>query len=172
MIEGDRVRLRPVEETDAETLHGWATDPDTWRWVGPGGPPSLQDIKDAEAQARLAGHPFLILDGSHPVGRISIEGIVQQDRRAAIALLIGEPAAYDDGRATDALRTLVGFAFANLDLHLLELRCLDVQVGVQRAAEAAGFRRDAVLRDRAWRDGRWCASVVMSVTRDERDAGT
>jgi RimJ/RimL family protein N-acetyltransferase len=72
------------------------------------------------------------------------------------------------GICTAALRTLSRWAIEDLALGRLELVTDPANVGSQRVAEKAGFRREGVLRSHLLhRDGRRRDSVLFSLLPDE-----
>ena len=172
MITGKRVALRPVEESDYPDIQRWMNAPDTWWWRDAERPSSLEDVRDAEARSRLEGHAFVIERDGRSVGRTELGDLARRDRRARLSVPVGEPECWSEGLATDAMRALLGYAFARLDLHLVEAVCLASDDAGLAACEEAGFAREATLRDRSWKDGRWFDRVVLSVTREEFEASS
>ena len=167
MIRGERVVLRPVEDTDFDDILRWKNDLDVFTAMDYEQPFSIDDVRDDEARSRMEGYPFIIeLDG-RAIGRIGLNQLRRRDRIASLYLYIGEKALWGNGFGPDAISALLGYAFDRLDLHQVELWGLDGNVRAMRAYEKCGFVRDAVLRDRSWSDGRFVARIVMSVQRDE-----
>ncbi|HEX9121978.1 MAG TPA: GNAT family protein [Actinomycetota bacterium] len=167
MIRGERVLLRPVEEADYSLIQAWQNHPEVWWWMDYEAPFSLRDIAETEARAREEGHPFIIEVGGRPIGRIGLNQFRRRDRICSLYVFIGEPDAWSSGLGPDAINALVSHAFDRMDLHMIELWSLGENERAIRAYERCGFRRDAVLRERSYKDGRWVDRVVMSVTRDE-----
>jgi [ribosomal protein S5]-alanine N-acetyltransferase len=71
------------------------------------------------------------------------------------------------GYATDAARTLITYAFAELGLHRIS-----AAIGPENAASIAmveqlGFVREGVLRDHVYTNGAWRDSVLYSVLKHE-----
>ena len=62
---------------------------------------------------------------------------------------------------------LLSHAFDRFDLHQVELWTLAPNARVIRTYEGCGFRREATLRDRSFKEGRFVDHVVMSATREE-----
>lgn len=172
MITGERVRLRPVEDADHPDIQRWANQEETWWWEDLERPLSLDDVRDREARARLEGHPFIIEVDGRSVGRIGLSDVRRRDRIASLSVLAGEPDAWDARFGVEAIRVLLDHAFGRLDLHMVELSCIEANARALAASEAAGFRRDAVLRERSWKDGRWHDRIVMSITREEFEASS
>ncbi len=170
MIQGDRVTLRPVEERDHPLIHAWQNDPEVWWLMDYEGPFSLADIAASEKRAIEEGFPFIIEAEGRPIGRIGINNIRRRDRICALYVFIGDRTAWGKGLGTDAVDTMLAHAFARFDLHQVELWSLAENERALRAYAHSGFREEARLADRSWKDGRWVDRVLMSVTRENFDA--
>lgn len=167
MIPGGRVTLRPVEERDHALIHGWQNHPEVWWWMDYERPFSLEDIARSEERARAEGHPFIIEAEGRPIGRIGLNQFRRRDRICSLYLFIGDPTAWRRGYGRDAIMTLLSYAFDRLDLHQVELWSLASNAHAIRLYERCGFVKEATLRDRSFKDGRFIDRVVMSVRRDE-----
>ena len=167
MIPGKRVVLRPVEEDDYPLILRWQNHPEVWWYMDYERPFSLEDVRDDMDRSRLEGHPFVIAVDGRPVGRIGLNRFRHRDRMCSLYLYIGEPAFWGRGYARDAVMALLAFAFDRLDLHQVDLWTLATNNRVVDVYERCGFQRDAVLRDRSFKDGQFVDHVVMSVTREE-----
>jgi RimJ/RimL family protein N-acetyltransferase len=170
VIPGARVLLRPVEEDDYPLIHRWQNDPEVWWRMDYERPYSLADVADGERAALDDGHPFIVQVGGRPVGRIALGGFRRRDRICSLSLFIGDPAARGHGYGAEAAATLAGFAFDRMDLRRIEVRTLAVNDAALHAFESCGFVRDAQLRDRSFKDGRYVDHVILSLTREGFDA--
>jgi RimJ/RimL family protein N-acetyltransferase len=170
VIRGRRVALRPVEESDYPLIHRWMNHPEVWRYMDYERPVSLADVKDDVERSYEEGHPFTILVGEDPVGRIGLNRFRHRDRICSLYMYIGEPAAWGKGHARDAVMTLLAYAFERWDLHQVELWTLADNSRAISMYEKCGFIREASLRQRSWKGGAWVDHVVMSVNRQEFDA--
>jgi RimJ/RimL family protein N-acetyltransferase len=167
MIRGRRVALRPVEEDDYPLILRWQNHPEVWWYMDYDRPFSLADVREDMERSRTEGFPFLITVDGRPVGRIGLNQFHRRNRTCSLYLFIGEPEFWGRGYARDALMTLLTYAFDRLDLHLVHLWTLAANDRVIRVYERCGFVREAQLRDRSWKDGRFIDHVEMSVTRAE-----
>jgi RimJ/RimL family protein N-acetyltransferase len=166
VIRGAHVVLRPVEEADHAEIHRWQNEPEVWFWMDHERPFSLEDVRESEARAREEGHPFVIEVDGRPIGRIELNAFRTRDRICSLCVFIGEPSARGKGHGSDAIRTLLGFAFDRWDLARVELWSLAANQRAIRSFEVCGFVRDALLPARSWKDGAWHDRVIMSVTRE------
>ena len=167
MIRGPRVVLRPVEEADYPLIHAWQNDSDVWWRMDYERPFSLRDIAEIEERSRAEGHPFIIEAEGRPIGKIGLNQFRTRDRICSLYLFLGDRTSWAHGYAREAVVTLLSFAFEQWDLHQVELWTLAANNRVVGVYERCGFVREAQLRERSWKDGRWFDHVWMSVNRDE-----
>jgi RimJ/RimL family protein N-acetyltransferase len=167
VIRGRRVELRPVEDDDAPLIHRWQNDPEVWWSMDVDRPFSLADVRDDVARSRREGYPSIVTVDGRPVGRIGLNRLQARNRACSLSPFMGEPDLWDSGHARDALMTMLTYAFDRLDLHLVHVRTLAANDRLIEVSERCGFVREAQLRDRSWKDGRWFDHVEMSVTREE-----
>ena len=164
MIPGRTVVLRPVEDDDAELVHRWMNDPEVWWSMDYERPVSTQDARDDIERSRGEGHAFVIEADGRPIGRIGLNKFRTRDRICSLYLYIGEPEFRGQGHALDAVSTLLAHAFDRFDLARVELWTLASNERAIEVYEACGFRREAVLPERSFKDGGWVDHVVMSAT--------
>ena len=81
--------------------------------------------------------------------------------------MIGEKAYWSKGYGSDAVTTLVRFAFEEMNLNRVELHVYDFNLRGQAAYRKCGFREEGRMRDAHHTEGRFHDVVVMAVLRDE-----
>ncbi len=176
MIYGDRVRLRAMERSDIPTFVRWFNDPEVRRYLLMHTPPSsaqeeqwFEDI--LQRQQRQEVFIFVvearIEDEWAPIGNISLFRINWKDRWAIFGIALGEKAHWDKGYGTDATRTMLRFAFEELNLHRVELEVFDENARARRCYEKVGFRYEGTRRQAAFFEGRYHDSHLMSILREE-----
>lgn len=170
MIRGSRTVVRPVENGDFPLFHQWMNDPDISWWMDYEEPFTLTDIESDIGRARKEGLPFTIEFENKPVGRIGLNRFRQQSRLASTYLFIGDPAARGKGLAIDSMTALLGFAFDDRNLRMVDLMVLAENDAAIRTYKACGFREDGRLRERSWKGDRWMDHLWMSITAAEFNA--
>lgn len=168
IIQGERARLEPASETLIEMYCRWFADPEvnlyTLRF-----PPSR--AMAAEWLEKMSSSNTDVLwavarDG-RVVGMVQIDTINWQQRRAEVAVIIGEKSEWGKGIATDALRLIVRYAFEELNLEKLQGEAVAENIGSIRALEKAGFRQLGLARKHFYQNGRWSDMWLGEVLRDE-----
>jgi diamine N-acetyltransferase len=170
---GEKVRLRPIERDDLPRFVEWFADPEVRRHLLVYLPFSLAQEERwfEDLQGRLERQEALVLaietaEGVH-IGNLGLQAIDWKNRNAELGILIGEKAYWNQGYGTDAIRTLLGLAFREMNLHRVFLRVdADNARGI-RCYEKVGFRRDGTLREAVFKEGRYLDQHVMSILRAE-----
>ncbi len=173
MIVGEKVRLRPIERDDLPRFVEWFGDPEVRRYLMLYLPFSLaQEERWFEnLQGRLERQEDVLLaietaDGVH-IGNIGLHSIKWKDRNAELGIAIGEKAYWSQGYGSDAIHTLLGLAFREMNLHRVFLRVdADNARGI-RCYEKAGFQRDGTLREAVFREGAYTDQLMMSILQSE-----
>jgi RimJ/RimL family protein N-acetyltransferase len=175
MIVGEKVRLRPIERDDLPRYVKWFGDPEVRRHLAMYLPFSLaQEERWFEnLLERLERQEDLVLaietaEGVH-IGNLGLHGMDWRNRSAELGIAIGEKAYWGQGYGTDAIRTLLGLAFGEMNLHRVLLRVdVDNARGI-RCYEKVGFQREGTSRHAVFKEGAYHDQYVMSILRPEFD---
>jgi len=169
MILGERVRLRPIERDDLPRFVEWFGDPEVRRHLLVYLPFSLAQEKRwfENLLGRLERQEDLVLaietSGGVHIGNVGLHAIDWKNRNAELGIVIGEQAYWGQGYGTDAIRTLLGLAFGEMNLHRVFLRVdADNGRGI-RCYEKAGFRREGAFREAVFKEGTYHDQYVMSI---------
>jgi RimJ/RimL family protein N-acetyltransferase len=175
MIAAGRIFLRPFEAADAETYRRWRADAVPMELAGwhERAPLSLAQVEHriarlTEEQGKES-YTFVIclVEDERPIGEVALTGIDRVNGSAEVGIFIGEPAEWDKGYGTDAVRAIVDFGFAELRLERIWLEVGTENPRAQRSYEKAGFSWEATLRHDLWEGGRFTDGHVMSILFDE-----
>ncbi len=176
ILEGEGVRLRPVEERDLPLFLRWFNDPDVRYWLAMSERPELTLESEREWYEEMRGdHSRLVwcieTGEGRPIGNLGLHGIDETQGRATLGIAIGEKDHWSQGYGTDAIRQVLRYAFAELGLRRVELHTDEDNLRGIRCYEKCGFVQEGLLRAYRTRRGQPVNCVVMSVLRDERDPG-
>ncbi len=173
MLEGRLVRLRPVEPEDSERCYRWFNDQEV---IG-----NLIAVRYSISMAHeerflrersamnFANGVFLAIetkDGQH-IGTTSLYDVRPEDRKAGLAITIGEKECWSQGFGADAVVTLLRFAFGEMNLHRVWLTTVEYNERAQACYRTCGFREEARLRQDVFRHGRYWDFVEMGILREE-----
>lgn len=92
-------------------------------------------------------------------GEVSIDRIDWYNRLAEVGYSLG--ASFEGrGIATRATQALIDHCFNGLDLHRVELRCVDENRRSRAVAERLGFKQEGILLESWWLNGAFVNQVV------------
>lgn len=171
MIAGEHVILRAFEREDAERCYRWMNDPNIVRTLKSRYPIAFQNESEWLERA-MHGHAaerhFAIerKDDRTHIGNASIHDIDWVSRTAAFGLFIGEPSAWNRGFGSDAIRTLVRFAFEEMNLRKLRINVFEYNDRAKHVLETQGFVQEGRLRQEFYREGTYHDIVTLSTFRD------
>lgn len=155
--------LHAAVRESVEALLPWMP----WCQPGYGRANALDWIKRSRAGHALGkGFEFCIFDDGALVGCCGLNRINHQDCTANLGYWV-RSSRTREGIATNAVRRVVGWAFANTALERLEIVAAVENLASQAVALRAGATREAVLRHRTMQDGRSVDAVVFSVLRGD-----
>ncbi len=171
MIEGEKVVLRALEKDDIENCWRWVNDPKITE-----GLTMIFPISKYEEEQWYEGYIknnkdkiFAIeVEGEH-IGNIGLHGIDWVNRKAELGIMIGEKEYWGEGYGTDAITTLLRYAFTRMNLHRVQLRVFEYNERAIRCYKKCGFTEEGVMRDDRFKDGMYHNTIFMSILRSEFD---
>ncbi len=167
-ITGKRIRLRAIERRDIPTFVRWFNDPEVRQYLEMLMPMSqAQEERWFEAYLDKGdSHIWGIetLDGSL-IGNLGLSSIDWQNRQAVLGIVIGEKEYWDNGYGTEAITTLLRFAFEEMNLHRVSLRVFDYNQRAIRCYEKCGFMQEGRLRQARFHGGEYHDELVMGILR-------
>jgi RimJ/RimL family protein N-acetyltransferase len=171
MIAGEHVILRAFERDDAERCYRWMNDPNVVRTLKSRYPIAFQTEEEwleRAMQASPVERHFAIerKDDRVHIGNASLHGIDWVSHTAWFGLFIGEPSAWNRGFGTDAINTLVRFAFDEMNLQKLRIHVFDYNERAKHLLLTHGFQQEGHLRREFYREGMYHDIVILSVFRD------
>jgi len=170
VILGEKVRLRAIERSDIPMFVRWFNDPDLRRWISMYLPMSTAAEEQwFEGQLQDETSQMLVIETHEgmAIGNIGLFDIKPRNATAEIGISIAEAEYRGRGYGTDALRTLLRFAFDEVNLHRVYLRAYEFNERAIRSYEKSGFKREGVFRQSEFTSGRYVDMVVMGVLRSE-----
>jgi RimJ/RimL family protein N-acetyltransferase len=167
---GTHVYLRPLERADAPCFVSWLNDADVARFLVPHRPMTLraeEEFIDGLGKGDDVVLGIALRDGDGLIGGTGLHHIDARCRRASFGILIGAKDEWGKGHGSEATRLMVGYAFETLNLNRVWLHVYEYNARGLRAYEKVGFRREGVLRQDTFRDGRYWDTVAMAILRED-----
>ncbi len=171
-IEGERVLLRPLVESDAADLLG-SMDDESMRLTGTQRTFTLEELvawtsSRATVDDRL---DLAILDRSTGafVGDLAINSWDPNNHSCNFRIALG-PQGRNRGLGSEATRLIVDHVFANLEIHRLGLDVFAFNPRAAHVYERVGFVVEGVQRAALYWEGEYHDSILMSILRPEWEA--
>ena len=169
-ITGKKVRLRAIERSDIPAFVRWLNDPEVTQYLVAYMPMSLaQEERWFESQLEQRDQFVLgveTLDGKL-IGNLALAHIDWKNRRAGMGVMLGEKEYWGQGYGTDAITTLLGFAFNLMNLHTVHLTTYEYNKRAIRCYEKCGFQLEGRMRQAHYYGGRYHDELLMGVLKEE-----
>jgi len=175
VLEGQRVRLRPLRDDDVPLLFGWFNDREVLHWLHLSeDPPDLIGSLDAhrERWERIRDDGSQIswcieTTEGRPIGDIGLLAIHSTHHRAELGITIGVKDYWSSGYGTEAIGTLLGYAFGEMGLRRVQLITDEDNARGIRCYEKCGFVREGLLREHRLRYGKPLNMLIMGALKEE-----
>jgi RimJ/RimL family protein N-acetyltransferase len=102
------------------------------------------------------------LDGTL-IGNCGLDAKDVVSRSASLGISIGEKQCWSQGYGTDAMLTLCGFGFSQMNLHRIELTVYPFNPRAIRCYEKCGFQHEGRLREAMYKHGAYHDLLKMSI---------
>jgi len=173
MYYGERVRLRGIEREDIPTFVRWFNDPEVRQYLL-----MYEPMSKAKEERWFEAHlekqdefgfaiEALIEDEWLHIGNVGLHQIDWKNRTAVLGIVLGEKAHWGKGYGSDATRTMLRFAFRELNLHRVELEVFEFNSRAARCYEKAGFQHEGTRRQALFREGRYHDAHRMAILQEE-----
>lgn len=160
-LKNERIQLRAIEMSDAETLHRWENDTSSWASSMTIQPLSSELIRsyitDSAHSIITKGELMLIIierSSGSPVGYLQLLGYDALSRRTGLGLYLS-PEHRGRGYATEALGLVKSYAFDCLGLRMLYADILASNEACWRIFERLGYQHTATLPEWHYAEGKW-----------------
>lgn len=168
---GKKVILRQGCEKDLFYLHSWYNDKELNKLAG------WTEGKLGTAQLRmnlLKGFGYdpmnLIIetiDEGKPIGTIQLYDFNEVDQSCKLGIRIGDRDYWGKGYGEDAIKTLLRYAFYELDIFRVSLKLYEYNERASRCYLKCGFKYEGRTRKSAFIDGKFYDEIIMGVLKSE-----
>jgi RimJ/RimL family protein N-acetyltransferase len=170
-IVGKRVTMRALELDDVASVHRWSNDPEVQDGLGGWHFPLSRNSLDTWIRGFHhdgVDQRFIIdVRDIGPIGLATLTSINWKDRNAFHGILIGESAQRRKGFATDAVLSLMRYAFEELGLQRLDTTIVEFnQQSLALHVDKCGWTEEGRKQSAVYRKNRFWTNVVLGVTRE------
>lgn len=170
LIDGDIV-LRGIEYEDADFLRHMINDPEIEFMVLGWSQPVSKRRQLAWIDSLRDNDMKLIIDlNGSAVGMASITDIDYKNSVACLNIKISQNKYRGKGIGSKTIKLLIQYGFEELNLNCLVANILEYNTASRRLFEKFGFLAEGVLRERAYKKGRYHNVVPYSLLRREYNA--
>lgn len=128
----------------------------------------VQNTINSNKDIKLA---ICTIEDNEYIGNVYLTNIDYINRKAVSHILIGNKEYWNDGYGTEAMRLLLDYAFNHRNLRRIEALVLDDNIGSQKMHEKLGYKRDGLLRESLYKNGRYKSQIVYSLLKHEYNSG-
>jgi RimJ/RimL family protein N-acetyltransferase len=152
-LDGDRVELRTVEESDLQFLQETTNHPAVRRNVGSSTPTNAHGEREwFEAMSTDDDVQLLVWAAGERVGTVGLHD-VRSDWGLAETGYLFHPDHWGNGYATEAVELLCRYGFRERRLNRVAARTFAFNEASGRVLEKVGFTHEGTHRDEAFEDG-------------------
>ncbi len=171
ILNGERVYLRPLQESDSESFCVWYNDEQVTRYLG------MKPLSGEKAKAafnQMLSDPdgvyFGIIkkDEKRIIGYVFLADISTSHKVAQeFGIVIGDKDLWGHGFGGEAAKLILKYGFRRLKLHRIQLKVLDFNKRANRMYNRLGFVEEGVQREARLVDGKWRNVVLMGMLEKE-----
>lgn len=174
-IHGEQFILRAIEYKDLEMLKDMVNNPNIEKFIcGFSLPIStkqqeewIQSLSKNRNDIKLT----IELDNGESIGMCSLNQIDWKNRYAGIGIkLIESEEVRDKGIGTKVLKSLIKYAFEELQLNRLEARIIEYNLASKRIFEKCGFKIEGMERNKIYKNGEYHNVIIVGLLKDELHA--
>lgn len=167
-IIGENIILRAIEEKDNEMLLNLMNDAETEKMLGGSSWPvsSLEQKKWFESYKKSDNLLRCIVaekETDEALGTVILSDIDQKNGTAQMHIKMDKNIGRGKGFASDAVKTLVSYAFDEMRLNCIYAEILSYNELSRKLFEKSGFSKEGTLRSRVYKNGMYCDLYVYSM---------
>lgn len=168
LIYGEKIVLRAVEKADNTMLLSLINDPDTEMMLGGSSWPvsesdQLKWFEHQEHSRDVLRCIVALQNDGRALGTIILSDIDQKNATGHIHIKMLKDGGRGRGYGTDAVKTMVRYAFEELRLNCIYANILAYNDASIKLFERCGFKKDGVLRQHVYKKGKFVDMLAYSI---------
>jgi RimJ/RimL family protein N-acetyltransferase len=176
MYRGDLVKLRDYRREEMPKVKELINNPDIKKFLTPMVPfpfTTEDEYKWYDSNSALKDtYTFAIetLEDGMLLGGCGVNSIDWKNSHATLGIFIGEIDYLGKGYGTDAFKTLIRFVFDEMNVNKVKLDVYSFNERAIKSYEKCGFKKDGILREELFREGKYHDIISMSILRKEYES--
>lgn len=171
-IQGKNVVLRAISMKDANLLMELINDAETEKMLGGSSFPVSLEGQEKWISAQTGRIDVLrcivaLKENEEGIGTVILSDIDTKNGVAQVHIKMDKQRGRGKGYGSDALNTIVNYAFGEMRLNCIYADVLEYNTVSQKLFEKCGFHRDGVLRSRVFKGGRYINVVSYSRLKED-----
>ena len=171
-IQGKNVVLRAISMKDANLLMELINDAETEKMLGGSSFPVSLEGQEKWISAQTGRIDVLrcivaLKENEEGIGTVILSDIDTKNGVAQVHIKMDKQRGRGKGYGSDALNTIVNYAFGEMRLNCIYADVLEYNTVSQKLFEKCGFHRDGVLRSRVFKGGRYINVVSFSRLKED-----
>jgi [ribosomal protein S5]-alanine N-acetyltransferase len=169
ILRGENITLEPPEPEDLPIFRAWFAELEVTQYLIMRFVPSISAEEEFYQHQSASANDLLwkIVAGGKTIGTTGISAISWINRNATTGLLIGDPAEWGKGYASETVRLRTAYAFNELGLERLSSESFVDNLPMHRALEKSGYQNIGRARHVFFKGGRWHDVYLFEVLRHE-----
>ncbi|HET9950683.1 MAG TPA: GNAT family protein [Candidatus Eisenbacteria bacterium] len=170
---GETIYLRPLESEDGPEVAAWFREAEFGGRFANGLPVSEEaarrQIETLTRDERQIGLAVALRADDRLVGAVRLYRLSPQRRSGGCRLALAPASSFRGAAAAarEVTRLVLAYAFDTLNLNRVYVHLPASDHAARTRYAAAGFREEGILRQEAWRDGRYEDVAVLALLREE-----
>ncbi|MBU6214891.1 GNAT family N-acetyltransferase [Patescibacteria group bacterium] len=166
-LNGNRLYLRPLCESDTSLFVQWFNDPEVTRFFPARHPMTWEDearwVQGLDNEDDQIVLTIVLKEKDRPIGALGIHSIDHVSHVAMTGITIGEKDCWSKGYAVEAELLLLGYAFDTLNLRKIYAHVLSTNRRSDHLFRRSGYDLEATLHKRHFCRGRYVDELVFSI---------
>lgn len=172
MIEGNIINLRQMEESDMQCFYEMLNDPSvSSKVVGWSFPVSKVEQNEWYNKAihYSKNKRFVIAtkEDNKPIGMVTLSNIDWQNRSATHGIKLHPSCPKGKGIGTDAVMTLMRFAFEEMNLNRLDGSWMEDNIASEKLYLKCGWKIEGVKEKAIFRNGKYHDLKITGILQDD-----
>jgi [ribosomal protein S5]-alanine N-acetyltransferase len=169
-----RVYLRALEPEDYKITINWRNNDEIWAMIGSpkhfvSSEYERQWILDAIHNQKEIKLGVCLKENNELIGLATIKDINWINRSAHCPSMIGEKKYWSKGLGSEARLLLLKYAFFEKGFERIWGLILEDNINSIRMAEKCGYKKEGLLRNSVYKNGKFHNQIMVSVLREEFD---
>ncbi len=168
-LETQRLRLRELQESDAEDIHAMRSDESVMQFIGRARSTSSNDarelierIQNEKTNTEAITWGITIKPDETLIGTIGLYRLKKEHFRGEIGYLLAKPF-WGNGYMSESVVRVLKHAFESLGFHSIEADINPANSASKRVLDRAGFKLEGQLKESFYFDGKFYDSHIYSI---------